>query len=271
MAITLMKPDDIRQAANVTTYAHSKITPLLIWLACLCVAIVMLVHNGPHFHPLKIFAVVGLLFLFLFKRFIIAPFQSSNWLVRTAEDGLYVQFRSYLNYRWPALTPTVAFIPYCDIRSARLVRETVTVPRLDRQNASSTEFHRYVELELISSTESLSAALQEERNHSPPDNTATYRDYPVTLKVPPFLRIEWNVRPNARTFLKRLPASISIHDPVKLREDFTNVHGLDAKQQEQRIRELDRRGRRLEAIYLAQRVRCCGLTEATHYVDQLEK
>ena len=269
MAITLMRPDEVRQFSNGTVYAHARILPLLIWLIVFAGTVRVIADDWPHFHSFKLFAIVALLFLFLFKRFIIAPFQTSNWLVRTAENGMYVQFRSYLNYRWPVQQGTVTFIPYVDIRSARLVRERLTVPRFDGRNGTTTEFHRYVELELNADTTSLSKALDTERNYSPPDNMTIYRDYPVTLKVPPFLRVEWNVKPGAKAFLKRLPSQIEIHEPVKFHEDYSNARDLDTEQQDQRIRELERRGKRIEAVYLARQVRRCSLAEATRYVEQL--
>lgn len=271
MTITIMKPDEVRQFSNCTAYVHARIVPLLIWLIFFGGAVAVMADDWPHFHSFKIFAIVALLFLFLFKRFIIAPFQPSNWLVRTADNGMYVQFRSYLNYRWPTQGATVAFIPYSDIDSARLVHERLTVPRSDGRNGTATEFHRYVELELNAGTESLSAALETERNYSPPDNMTVYRDYPVTLKVPPFLRIEWKVWPGAKAFLKRLPSHISIQEPARFHEDFSNARDLDVEQQNQRIRELDRRGKRIEAVYLARQVRRCSLAEATNYVQQLAK
>jgi len=271
MAITLMKPDDVRQLRDGTVYAHARIFPLLIWLIVLAGAIRVIADDWPHFHAFKLFAIVALLFLFLFKRFIIAPFQSSNWLVCATDDGMYVQFRSYLNYRWPVQHATVAFIPFGDIRSARLVRERLSVPRIDGRNGTTTEFHHYVELELNSDIASLSEALEAERNYSPPDSATIYRDYPVTLKVPPFLRIEWKVRPGAKTFLKRLPSRIEIHEPVKFHEDYSNARDLDAEQQDQRIHELERRGKRIEAIYLTRQIRRCSLAEATNYVERLAK
>jgi len=271
MAITLMKPDEVRQFSNGTVYAHARIFPLLIWLIVLAGAVRVMADDWPHFHLFKIFAIIALLFLFFFKRFIIAPFQASNWLVRTADNGAYVQFRSYLNYRWPILGATVAFIPYSDIHSARLVRERLTVPRFDGRNGTTTEFHRYVELELNADTASLSEALDAERNYSPPDNMTIYRDYPVTLRVPPFVRIEWNVRPGAKTFLKSLPSRIAIHEPVKFHEDYSNARDLDSEEQDRRIRELERRGKRIEAVYLAQQLRRCSLAEATNYVERLTR
>jgi hypothetical protein len=51
----------------------------------------------------------------------------SNWLARVRNDGLFIQFRSYLNYHLPADALTVFFIPYQEIRSARLVRERTKI------------------------------------------------------------------------------------------------------------------------------------------------
>src|SRR5690349_2394258 len=73
-------------------------------------------------------AAVVFLFLDFMRRFITARFRFSNWLVRMNDSGVYVQFRSYLNYHLPAEDITVVFIPFGEIRSARLVKERLTVP-----------------------------------------------------------------------------------------------------------------------------------------------
>ena len=71
--------------------------------------------------PGYIFGPAVLLFLLLLLRFVSTRFHSSNWLVRANETGLFAQYRSYLNYQLPADQPSVVFIPYGEIASARLV------------------------------------------------------------------------------------------------------------------------------------------------------
>src|SRR5690349_25130122 len=50
--------------------------------------------------PLQFFGLLIAACVFLAKRFLVARFRPSNWLVRATESGIYVKFRSYLNYHF---------------------------------------------------------------------------------------------------------------------------------------------------------------------------
>ena len=81
-------------------------------------------------------AAAVLLFFLLAVRFITARFRSSNWLVRANDQGIFIQFRSYLNYHFPPEDMTVVFLSYGEIRSARMIRERVET--LDPQGHGTT-------------------------------------------------------------------------------------------------------------------------------------
>ena len=66
-----------------------------------------------------IFAVV-FIFIFLFRKLLIARFHPANWLVRLSDDGLFIKFRSYLNNHFPEHELIVVFIAHAEIRSANL-------------------------------------------------------------------------------------------------------------------------------------------------------
>ena len=55
--------------------------------------------------------IAGVIVLFseLLRRFITARFRPTNWLARTNDEGVFIQFRSYLNYHLPAEDLTVVF------------------------------------------------------------------------------------------------------------------------------------------------------------------
>jgi hypothetical protein len=121
--------------------------------------------------PGYLFGATVLLFLLLTLRWVTARFHPSNWLVRANETGLSVQYRSYLNYQLPADEPSVVFISYGEIASARLVRERVESPDMRRPGATQTQFLRYIELELSGDIAPLANALQRERPRCPrPDH-----------------------------------------------------------------------------------------------------
>lgn len=220
------------------------------------------------------FAAVILFFLFLMRRFIAARFRPSNWLVRVNDLGIFVQFRSYLNYHLPADDLTVVFIGYQEIRSARLIHERVQVP--DMQGRTSTQFRRYVELELGGNLDELSRALDAELTEKAPTekrwygSTSTlYQDHPAQLEPPPFLRLRWQVFPGTHQFLDLLRPYTTIADTVSIKQDYSNLQGLSREEQQKRLRELDQGGETIAAIYLARRTYGCGLQEAKQMVEGL--
>jgi hypothetical protein len=64
------------------------------------------------------------------------------------ETGIYVQYRSYLNYQLAADDHSVVFLSLGEIASARLVKERVETPDPAKPSATQTQYLRYVEIEL---------------------------------------------------------------------------------------------------------------------------
>jgi hypothetical protein len=217
-----------------------------------------------------------LLFLALMLRIVTARFRPSNWLVRMSETGLYVQYRSYLNYQLPADERSVVFISYGEIASARSVRERVKRPDLSEQGATQTNTLRYVELELSGDTTTLASALQTEQAEKAPmekhwygKSSTLYCDYPVTMATNPFLRIRWDVVPSEQKFLDALRPYARIVEPVVVAQDFVHLESLPPEEQKQHLRELAQRGDVITAIYIARRLYGCGLGEAKQMVEEL--
>jgi hypothetical protein len=217
---------------------------------------------------------VVFLSLFLMRRLLLARLRPSNWLARMRHDGLFIQFRSYLNYHLPAEDLTVVFIPYRDIRSARLVRERAKVP--DQEGGTSVRTRRLVELELAGDLVPLSKALAVESARPAPQEktwygkTSTlYRHYPVRMVTSPFLQVEWPVVPSATSFLDALRPYTTIVPPVELSEDFAHLDNLSRAEQEKRLQDLDRRGRTIAAVYMARRLYGYDLNQAQAFVEGL--
>lgn len=218
---------------------------------------------------------VLLLGLLLMSRFLLARLRPSNWLVRMRADGLLIQFRSYLNYHLPAGDPTVVFIPYEFIRSARLLRERTKIPD---HNGASMQTRRLVELELAGDLTPLSKALAMESARPAPQEktwygkTSTlYGHYPVRMVSAQFLQVEWPVAPPAAKLLDALRPYTAIVPPVDLAEDFANLGNLSREEQGKRLLELDRGGRTIAAIYVARRLYGYDLNQAQAYVEGLRK
>lgn len=216
-----------------------------------------------------------LLFFLLALRFFTARFRSSNWLVRTNDLGIFIQFRSYLNYHFPPEEVTVVFLSYGEIRSARLIRERVETP--DPQgHGTQTQYLRYVELEIAGDIAPLAKALDAEITERAPmekhwygRSSTEYQDHPVRVQTPPYLRLRWQVVPGAKKFLEALRPYTTIPDPVSLTQNFVNLQSLSREEQDQRLRELAARGQTMAAIYLARKLHGCGLAEAKDMVERL--
>lgn len=190
------------------------------------------------------------------------------------DQGLFIQFRSYLNFHLPAQDLTVVFVPYLEIRSARLVREHTRVP--DSRGHTATQTLRYVEFELASDPGPLVKALAAESAERAPKekrwygSTSTlYEDYPARMASPPFLRVRWSVVPRAQTLLDALRPYTTIADPVVMSQDFAHLESLSREEQQKRLRELAQRGETIQAIYVARRLYGCGLSEAKEMVEEL--
>lgn len=260
---------------NDRVFRHARLPALIVWLAVFGgdAAIFFSAFAGK-WKPGYIIGSAILLLLLLFLRLVTARFHPSNWLVRANETGLVVQYRSYLNYQLSAEKPSVVLIFYSEIASARLVRECVETPDWD---SGDTQRHvrRYVELELSGDIAPLANALQMERSEKPlmkkhwyGSSSTLYRDYPLTMTTPPFLRIRWDVVPGARKFLEYLSPHTRIADPVSLTQDLTHLDSLSREEQQNKLRDLAARGEIVTAAVIAQKLLGCSLAEAKRIVER---
>jgi len=152
---------------------------------------------------------IVLLGLLTLQRYVTARFRATNWLARLDASGMYVQFRSYLNYALSDVDETVVFIGYQEIRSARLVIEHTTFGDAERHRA--TKITRYVELDVTADVTALAKALSVERARSAPSekhwygtSRTLYNDYPVQVERPSFVRVRWAATPRASKFVEAL-------------------------------------------------------------------
>jgi hypothetical protein len=217
-----------------------------------------------------------LLILFLTRRIVTARFKSSSWLVRIAGDGVWVQFRSYLNGHLPADDLTCVFLAFADLASARRVTEVTLVPSFD-SGGESRRTRKLVELELRVDTGPLAEALAEElARPAPPEprwygkSSTLYQHYPVRLTSDGSLQAEWGVVPGAMKFLSALPPAVTVAEPSTSAEDFTQLERLSRPEQEDRLRNLAAGGDTIAAVALARRLYAYDLTEAERFVRSLK-
>ena len=220
-------------------------------------------------------AAVIFLFILLGLRFITARFRPTNWLVRANDQGIFIQFRSYLNYHFPPEDLTVVFLSYGEIRSARLIRERVETPD-PQKHGTTTQYLRYAELEIAGDVTPLAKALDAEITEKAPmekrwygRSSTEYQDHPVRMPSPRYLQLRWQVVPGVKDFLETLRPYTTIADPISLTQDFANLQGLRREEQQRRLRELNERGEKIIAIYLARKLYGCSLAEAKDMVEQL--
>lgn len=268
---------DVEIGHNDRVYRHARLLALIVWLAGFAGA-TALIYKGytRKWPPGYIFGSFLFLFLLPTLRLVTARFHPSNWMVLMNDTGMYVQYRSYLNYELPPDDPSVVFISLGEIASARLIKERVETPSSANPRATQTQFLRYVELELSGDTASVEDALQAERGEQAPmekhwygTSSTLYRDYPVTMSAPRFLRIHWDVVPGTRHFLEALRPYAVIADPVSLTQDFTRLKSLGREEQQKKLRELSVRGQDITAIYVARNLYGGTLGEAKQMVDSL--
>ena len=270
----LLRLRDVDIGPNDRVFRHARWPALILWLAAFCGDAATLFNAlAGKWKPGYFFGPLVLLFLLLFLRFVTARFHPSNWLLRANESGLSAQYRSYLNFQLPADEPSVVFISYGEIASARLVRERVQTPDMGHPGSTQTQVLRYIELELSGDTAPLEKALQVERSEKPPmqkhwygSSSIHYNDYPLTMTMPPFLRIRWDVVPRASKFLDYLRPYTKIADPVSLAQSFTHLQTLSHEEQ---LRDLAARGDIIPAIYIARTLYGSSLVEAKKMVEGL--
>jgi hypothetical protein len=215
--------------------------------------------------------------LLLARRFVVARFRDSNWLVRANENGLYVQLRSYLNYHFPADDHTVAFIPYREVRLARASRERQELPELSRNDRTvSIRTLQLVELELIGDTAALGEALEAESTRPAPREAAWYgntgvkfQHYPVALDHTASLRLTWECVPPTQVFLDDIRRWVQVGESTSSTKSFTDLASVSRADQEQRIAALARVGQFVYAIALARKLYGYDLRQARAYVESL--
>src|SRR5690242_2066751 len=125
----LLRLQDVEIGSNDRVFRHARLRALIVWLAGLAATTALFFKAYVGKWPLGyLFGSFLLLFVLLTRRFVTARFHPSNWLVRMNDIGIYIQYRSYLNYEFPAEDPSVTFLSFGEIASARLVKERVTTP-----------------------------------------------------------------------------------------------------------------------------------------------
>jgi hypothetical protein len=208
---------------------------------------------------------------------LVKTLRSSNWVLRIARDGLWLNLRSYLNHEFsPA--KTIAFLPYEEIAFAR----EHCVKRCEKNHGRTMAWtDRFLELELVGvSTEELREELTAERNRHVTrthlgglvTSRSRHGHVPVTAPQVNLIRIAWRgrydlVTPSLQRTLSELRPRVRIGEPT--RADFTELHTLTNSEIDELTRQLVESGDKLGAIKLLSDRRGCSTTDARQFVDEL--
>jgi hypothetical protein len=243
-----------------------------------------LLTRGVQLHAPVLYYIMGVLLtgLVVMQTFVRARFQPTNWLVRATTDGLFVQFRSYLNYRFPSGDTTVVWIPYGAIRSAHAVRERRPVPDVERSTRgadySIVRRRTTVRLELNGDIAPLTRAIEDEIGRAVGGGNiggvtkTRYRHVPVRMPSPGILQLDWAVTPDAAAFLALLrDHGVSTETAAATLDDLdvASLRALSRSEQEQRLAELVDLGDTIAAIHAARRLYGYDLTRAREFVEHL--
>src|SRR5690349_17072694 len=205
----LLRLKEVPMSQRDLVFAYSRVSAIsgaLVLFLASAGLIVFARLNGAW--PAYVVAAFMILFVRIYQKVIIARFHPGNWLVRMTDNGLFVKFRSYLNDHFDAQDFVVLFLPFSELRSARMVKERQEVPDQSTRSSTTTITKRILELELAGKTVELAIALGAERERvfgkMPRTNgrmSTRYQHFPVHLASPTLMRVEWGVVPKLQTLL----------------------------------------------------------------------
>lgn len=213
-----------------------------------------------------VFLMAGLLWLVVVMAMstaCVASFRTSNWLMKVTRAGVYVKFRSYLNYHFPEDGPTVVYLCFGELNSARKTYEAVNKP--DSEGVMRRTVTRYLDLLLkFSDTEGLNKVIAAETARIPPKgrfSSSRFHHVPVRVAEPGVLRVNWR----GRKMLETLRPFITIDPPKRTGLGYN----LDKENLNERIAALLERGEVLAATKMARDGYQISLKDARDFVRDL--
>lgn len=223
---------------------------------------------------------IGILAGLMFTSSALAAARASNWTLMALEDGLYLNLRSYTDWRLPPEDKVIAFIPKREIRRFRFLHRNNRVVG-DTDNPTDTHLSKdaYLEIQLHGpDLAALSECLVAERQKSVPTLikgvTAKAKGAALQIGDPPgVLRLDWFTRKTRLTpKLAKVEEILSgLYQTTTLHEaDEAPIDSLSTAAQEDRLRDMVRRGDKIGAAVLARTLYGLSLTEANRYLEDLE-
>ncbi|MAZ03315.1 MAG: hypothetical protein CMN56_09270 [Sneathiella sp.] len=217
----------------------------------------------------------GLVFLFS----ALAAMKTSNWTLRAAPEGIYLKLRNYGDHRLSAADPIVAFIPKREIRRLKFVgQKTRMVADADVPEDNQTYKEESLEIALYGEDLSLiEHAFEEEHLRKGPTwiKGVTTRAKGAALRLFPesgVIRVDWKTRkthltPSVKTAMAVLGGLYDTETEEAAEE--APLVTLSKEAQEERLREMVRRGDAIGATALVRETQGLTLTQAHQYLKSL--
>ncbi|MCR9212523.1 MAG: hypothetical protein NXI13_02300 [Proteobacteria bacterium] len=210
----------------------------------------------------------------------LAAARPSNWTLVATEQGLYVNLRSYTDWRLPADDAVIAFIPKREIRRFRFVHRKNRVIG-DKDNPTDTALTKDAYLEIHLHGQDLTAiddCLTAERRKSVPTwiKGVTAKAKGAAIQIGDnngVLRIDWSTRKTRLTpKLDKTEALLSgLYQTTAHQEpDEAPIDSLSPEDQEARLLDMVHRGDKIDATILARSLYGLSLTEANRFLDDLQ-
>ena len=276
----LLRFGDVPVSPDDRVFRYSRGRVIVMTASAIAVSIISIALGRQQHSPLLYYVgavlVVGVIVL---QTFVTARFRPTNWLVRANDEGLFVQFRSYLNYRFPADRQTVAFIPYGAIRAACAVRERRELPDPEstrHPNSTTIQRSTTVRLDLTGDLSPLARAIDDDARLAVGDSggdapRTRYRHVPIRMSSPATLELEWGVTPRAETLLALLSSHGVATDTAHATRDYAHLETLSRDEQEKRLLELVHQGETVAAVRIARQLYGWDLTRAKAFVEGLRR
>jgi hypothetical protein len=276
----LLDAEQIQPEDVLRTFRHSPLGPLIL-CAVFTAPLAVLIWNWRLAAQLAgelpwpawfvvapialIAAAIGGLCISAARAVLVASFLPSNWLVKTARDGVYLHLRSFQNHHFPLDVPTVAFLPFGEISSACRVTESFATGSRDERSRTRK---RWIALTLAGAdTEPISAWLAAERTRPAPVTrmlgiraSTRFQHAPVIVPRPGVVYVEWLGRALWRAFAQK----VSTAESKTVALDAPNGRALEV-----RLAELIARGEPIAAVALAREERKLSFTAARSLVESV--
>ncbi len=238
-------------------------------------------HYGPGLVP-KFFIFAAAVAFALFGRISWGMFRAclkpTNWLLRCGDNGVFIKYRSFLNWRFPADDVQVVGFDYSELAEVRKVKESRITPSMGPEHNRQYQRVGYLEFCLADTdTSALEEHLLTEQNVVPPGSIkTTVLDYPVAVLPGGVIRLRWSasgsfrLAPSLNQTIDHLSRHVKSADAVSTKTDLTYHRNLSPEEGDARIRELVKSGDKMGAVELAQQVHRFGLSEAVAFVEKIQ-